>query len=117
MLATSVQAAAATRPYRLILRDLFISHYLTGSGLEGTGVGRVQEDMLCIAPEDAAKLGIKNGETLRMESATGAAVRPVTVRAGIKPGVIECFLFRQRRDMLALAPGVAKVVEVSAKKA
>ena len=54
---------------------------------------------------------------LRLESATGAVVRPVTVKAGIKRGVIECFLFRERRDILALAPGAAKVIEVSATKA
>ncbi len=110
-------APAATRPYRLILRDLFISPTLTGRELEGTGVGRVQKDMLCVSPEDAAVLGVTSGEAIRLESATGAVVRPVTVKAGIKRGVLECFLFRERRDVLALAPGVAKVVEVSAKKA
>jgi predicted molibdopterin-dependent oxidoreductase YjgC len=109
--------AAATRPYRLILRDLFISPYLTGKDLEGTGVGRVQKDMLCLSPEDAAAIGVATGESLRLESAAGAVVRPVTVKAGIKPGVIECFLFRERRDVLALAGGVAKFIEVSATKA
>ncbi len=108
---------AATRPYRLVLRDLFISPYLTGGELEGTGVGRVQKDMLCVSPEDAAALGIADGEALRLESATGAVVRPVTVKAGIKRGVIECFLFRQRGDVLALSPGVAKVIGVSVTKA
>lgn len=108
---------AATRPYRLVLRDLFISPYLTGGELEGTGVGRVQKDMLCVSPEDAAALDIADGEALRLESATGAVVRPVTVKAGIKRGVIECFLFRQRGDVLALSPGMAKVIGVSVTKA
>ena len=113
----AARATEATRPYRLILRDLFISPYLTGRELEDSGVGRVQKDRLCIAPEDAAALGIRDGEALRLESATGAAVRPVTVKAGIKRGVLECFLFRERGDMLALSPGSAKVIEVSAGKA
>ncbi len=110
-------APAATLPYSLILRDLFASPYLTGRELEGTGVGRVQKDKLCLSPEDAAALGIVSGERLRLVSATGAVVRPVTVKAGIKRGVIECFLFRERRDILALAPGAAKVIEVSVTKA
>ncbi len=33
----SAPATAATRPYRLILRDLFVSPYLTGRELDGTG--------------------------------------------------------------------------------
>jgi hypothetical protein len=41
----------------------------------------------------------------------------VTIKAGMKRGVIECFLFRERRDILMLAPRVAKVIEVSATKA
>jgi len=113
----AASAPGATRPYRLILRDLFVSPYLTGRGLEGTGVGRVQRDMLCLSPEDAAALGVASGDSLRLESATGAAVRAVTVKAGITRGVLECFLFRQRGDILALAPGAAKVVEVTAAKA
>lgn len=105
------------RPYRLILRDLFISPYLTGSELDQTGVSRVHKDLLCIAPGDAAALGIVSGEMLRLESATGKVVRPVTVKAGIKRGVVECFLFRRRGDILALTPGSAKVIEVSVAKA
>ena len=73
--------------------------------------------MLCISTEDAAALGVVNGDALRLESATGTASRPVTVKAGIKRGVLECFLFRERGDMLALAPGSAKVIEVSVSKA
>lgn len=110
-------AAAGERPYRLVLRDLFVSHHLTGAALEATGVGRVQKDMLCIGPEDAAALGVATGDALRMESASGAVVRPVTVKAGLKRGVIECFLFRQRSDVLALAPAAAKVIAVSATRA
>jgi predicted molibdopterin-dependent oxidoreductase YjgC len=116
LVTAAAPAPAAERPYRLILRDLFISPYLTGRELEGTGVGRVQKDMLCVSPEDAATLGVASGEALRLESATGAVERPVTLKAGIKAGVIECFLFRERSDMLGLSAGSAKVIEVSARK-
>ncbi|MHB8773268.1 MAG: molybdopterin-dependent oxidoreductase [Syntrophales bacterium] len=115
--APAAPAAAEARPYRLILRDLFVSHHLTGAARDATGVGRVQKDMLCISPEDAAALGVATGDALRMESATGTVVRPVTVKAGLTRGVVECFLFRQRSDVLALAPAAAKVIAVSATRA
>ena len=107
----------AAGPYRLILRDLFINHHLTGRELEGTGVSRVQKDRLCISPEDAAALALKEGDKLILESASGSVARPVTVKAGIRQGVLECFLVRERSDMLALSPRLAKVTAVSIRKA
>jgi formate dehydrogenase (NADP+) alpha subunit len=115
--ASEPMTAAAERPYRLILRDLFMSHYLSGKDVYAKGVDRVQKDMLCVSPEDAAALGLADGDELSVESADGSVVRPVTVKAGIKPGVLECFLYRKRGDVLALSTVSAKVIAVSVRKA
>ncbi|MBU1184900.1 MAG: hypothetical protein KJ663_06950, partial [Proteobacteria bacterium] len=81
------------------------------------GVSQVQKDALFISPGDAAALNLTDGDGLYLESADGDATRPVTVKAGIKQGVLECLLFRKRREMLALSLKPAKVIEVSVRKA
>ena len=108
---------ATARPYRLILRDLFVNHHLAGRESCGRGVSRVQKDMLCISPGDAAALALKDGDKLHLESASGSVSRPVTVKAGLTQGVLECLLFRERSEMLALSPRLAKVISVSIRKA
>jgi predicted molibdopterin-dependent oxidoreductase YjgC len=117
----SAQAVSETigkeRPYQLILRDLFASHHLTHREIPERGAARVQKDALNLSPEDAAALRLNDGEELCMESASGRMVRPVTIRKGIKPGVLECVLFRERRDALSLSPGFSKTVAVSLRKA
>jgi len=109
-------AASRAGTYRLILRDIFASHHLAGRAPYAEGVARVQKDLLCVSPEDAAALNVHEGERLFLESASGAVTRPVTIKPGIRRGVLECLLFRQRGDVLALSSRPAKVIEVSARK-
>jgi predicted molibdopterin-dependent oxidoreductase YjgC len=114
----AVQAASAVkRPYRLILRDLFVNHHLTGKVAYGEGVAKVQKEMLCISPEDAAALQLADGEAVCVESADGAVTRPVTVKAGVRKGVLECSLWLNRGEILALSAKPAKVIEVDVRKA
>lgn len=105
----------AERPYRLILRDIFINHHLTAT--YAPGIARVQRDLLNIAPEDAAALNLADGENLYIESDNGAVTRPVTIKAGLRQGVLEGVLFQKRREMLALSLKPAKVIAVSVRKA
>jgi anaerobic selenocysteine-containing dehydrogenase len=114
---TAPATDAPTRPYRLILRDIFASHHLAGREVYAKGVSQVQKDALFISPEDAAALNLTDGDGLYLESADGDATRPVTVKAGIKQGVLECLLFRKRHEMLALSLKPAKAIEVSVRKA
>ncbi len=109
--------AATTRPYRLILRDIFMNHHLAGREVYGQGVARLQKDVLYISPEDAAAINLADGDNLCIESDSGAATRPATIKAGIKQGVLECLLFRKRREVLALSLRPAKMIEVAIKKA
>jgi predicted molibdopterin-dependent oxidoreductase YjgC len=111
------ETAGEKRSYCLILRDLFASHHLTHRDISGRGAARVQKDGLYLSPEDAAALDLADGDELHVESASGAMIRPATIRAGIRPGVLECLLFRERRDALSLSPGHARSVAVSIRKA
>jgi anaerobic selenocysteine-containing dehydrogenase len=112
----NASAHGETRKYRLILRDLFMNHHLCDLDLYGKGIARVQKDLLFISPEDAALLNIAAGESVCMESSDGAVTRPVTIKAGMKTGVLECVLFQKRSEMLALSLRPSKVVAVSVRK-
>jgi anaerobic selenocysteine-containing dehydrogenase len=106
-----------TGKYRLILRDLFMNHHIADIDVYGKGIARVQKDLLCISPEDAAALNIADGDEVCLESDSGSVTRPVVIKAGIKRGVLEALLFRKRREMLALSPRPVKVMDVSLRKA
>jgi len=120
-------AHGETGKYRLILRDLFMNHHLCGGNDAASspphGIARVQKDLLFMSPEDAALLHIAAGESVCIESADGAVTRPVTIKAGMKTGVLECVLgdtLRQdvprRSEMLALSLKPSKVIAVSVRK-
>jgi formate dehydrogenase (NADP+) alpha subunit len=110
-------ATAATRPYRLIFRDLFANHHLADKELYGKGCAMVTKDMLYLSPEDAAVLTLADGDAICIESDEGTATGTVTIKAGIRRGVLECMLFRKRREMLLLSSKPAKVIDVSVRKA
>ena len=105
-----------TGEYRLILRDLFMNHHLADKDVYGKGIAQVQQDLLCISPEDAAALNIADGDEVCLESDSGSVTRPVVIKAGMKRGVLEGLLFRKRQEMLALSPRPAKVIDVSVRK-
>jgi len=114
-------AQGETGTYRLILRDLFMNHHLCDGGHDASscpphGIARVQKDQLFMSPEDAALLHIAAGESVCIESANGAVTRPVTIKAGIKTGVLECVLFKKHSEMLALSLRPSKVIAVSVRK-
>ena len=108
--------AAKARPYQLIVRDLFINHHLVDQEVYGRGIAQIQRDMLYISPEDAADLAIRAGEELCLESDNGSLTGPVTIKTGLRKGILECLPFRNRREVLALSPRPAKVIAVSIKK-
>ena len=124
--APNTPAHGETGKYRLILRDLFMNHHLCehdAASCPPHGIAQVQKDLLFISPEDAALLHIAAGESVCIESADGAVTRPVTIKAGMKTGVLECVLgdtLRQgvpiRSEMLALSLRPSKVIAVSVRK-
>lgn len=114
--------------YRLILRDLFMNNHLWGHDASSSppkdaasypqhdAASYPPEDRLFISPADAALLHIVDGESLWIENSDGAVTRPVTIKAGMKTGVLECVLFQKRSEILALSLRPSKVIEVSVRK-
>jgi anaerobic selenocysteine-containing dehydrogenase len=118
----NMPARGETGKYRLILRDLFMNHHLCNGGHDAASCPPT--DQMFISTEDAVLLHIAAaGESVCIESADGAVTRPVTIKAGMKTGVLECVLgdtLRQgvpiRSEILALSLRPSKVIAVSVRK-
>jgi formate dehydrogenase major subunit len=60
----------------------------------GTMTGRTPNtilrpgDLLEMAPEDAERLGLREGDRVRVESRRGQALMPVTLRPGLRAGEV-----------------------------
>ncbi|MBI4633599.1 MAG: (2Fe-2S)-binding protein [Deltaproteobacteria bacterium] len=110
------QAAPVEKPYKLILRDLFISDYLVSRNSYAKGIDLVYKDALYISPEDASALSVENGDLLVIENDLGSSARSVTVKEGLKKGVLEGVLFKERQNFLKLTAAPTKVISVSLTK-
>jgi predicted molibdopterin-dependent oxidoreductase YjgC len=118
------KAAAPGSGYKLILRDIFSNHHLLGKDVYAKGVGMVynapgypvSEDKLYIAPEDAQKLGVEEQGQVLIESAEGSLKKAVSVKKGLRQGVLEYVLFKERGDALGLSKGMQTVLDVTVKK-
>ena len=75
------------------------------------------KDMFLLSPEDAAVLKLADGDAICVESDEGTAAGVVTIKAGIRQGVLECMPFRKRREILLLSRKLAKAIDVSVRKA
>jgi anaerobic selenocysteine-containing dehydrogenase len=112
-------------PYKLILRDIFSNHHLLGKDVYSKGVGMVYSapgypvsgDKLYIAPQDAQKLGVEERGQVLIESAEGSITKAVSIKKGLRQGVLEYVAFKERRDALGLAKHMQKVLNVTVKKA
>ncbi len=103
--------------YRLIIRDIYMNHHLADVGAYSQGVSQVQVDLLRISPEDAVELGVSSGDLLELTGKSGSVKSPVTIKKGIRKGVLEFVLFRRHQEVLSLFAAPSKVVDVVAKKA
>jgi predicted molibdopterin-dependent oxidoreductase YjgC len=112
-------------PYKLILRDIFSNHHLLGKDVYSKGVGMVcsapgypvSGDKLYIAPQDAQKLGVEERGQVLIESAEGSITKAVSIKKGLRQGVLEYVAFKERGDALGLAKHMQKVLNVTVKKA
>ncbi len=76
----------------------------------------VSEDKLFIAPEDAAKIGVEERGEIVVESGEGSFRKAVSIKKGLRPGVLEYIVFKERANALALATHGEKVLDVNIKK-
>jgi predicted molibdopterin-dependent oxidoreductase YjgC len=111
------------RTHDLILRSLLLSHHVSGGDAYSAGVALASDnnppiagDRLYISKEDAEMLGVLQGDMVVLESDRGTAKRKVSVKDGLKKGVLQYTMFRERRDMLELSRGYNKVIRVTVKK-
>ena len=111
-----VPVLSTERPYKLILRDLFISDYLVSRNSHAKGIELVCKDALYISPEDALSLNVQDGDLLVVENGLGSSARSVTVKEGLQRGILEGVLFKERQNLLKLTTAPAKVVHVSLTK-
>ncbi len=117
-------APTPDRAYKLILRDIFSNHHLLGKDVYSKGVGTVyaapgypvSEDKLYIAPEDAEKLGVEERGQVLIESAEGSIKKAVSIKKGLRQGVLEYVVFKERQDVLGLSRNMQKVLDVTVKK-
>ncbi len=71
---------------------------------------------LYISREDAGALNISDGDKITLESNQGSTLERVFVKEGIKKGVLEYMMLRNRQEMLKLFEGYGKRIPVTIKK-
>jgi anaerobic selenocysteine-containing dehydrogenase len=100
----------AAGSYALVVRDLFSNHHLAGRDSYSNGVSTiyrhpgypVSEDKLFMSREDAAAANIAEGEIVLVQAKGGSLRKPLSVKDGLKPGVMEYVVFKDRAEVTAL---------------
>ena len=64
-----------------------LDHYNTGSQTGGYDSPLRRREALCLCPDDAARLGLTDGQRVLVSSRRGAVEAPVAVEAGLRPGL------------------------------
>jgi formate dehydrogenase major subunit len=110
--------------YILMVRDVFSNHHLAGSEVYSKGVSTVyrrqgypvSEDTLFLSATDAAAMGLAEGDMVRVTSKSGSLHKPLSIKEGLRPGVLEYIVFRDRQEVLGLMETPAKWIEVEVGK-
>lgn len=112
------------RPYTLILRDLFLNHYFLDKDTYSRGIASVYagtdypitEDRLFISSEDAENMGLREGDGVMLTSDEGSIKKAIAIKEGLRAGVLEYLLFKDRKDALKLSSSFRKLIDVSMEK-
>lgn len=110
--------------YILMVRDVFSNHHLAGSEVYSKGVSTVyrhpdypvSEDKLFLSATDAAAMGLAEGDVVRVTSSRGSLHKPLSIKEGLRPGVLEYIVFRDRPEVLGLMETPVKWIEVEVGK-
>ena len=65
---------------------------------------------------DALALGLAEGDVVQVASKSGALNKPLSIKEGLRPGVLEYLVFRDRAEILKLMGTPAKWLEVQVRK-
>jgi predicted molibdopterin-dependent oxidoreductase YjgC len=108
------------KPFTLILRNLFMNHHVSGKAVYSKMVyvnnPPVAGNKLYISREDAAELNISDGDKVVLESDHGSVQERVFIKEGLRKGVLEYMMLRNRQDMLRLSGRYGKRIPVTIKK-
>ncbi len=115
---------ASKGAYVLIVRDLFVNRHLGGGEVYSKGVAAVyqqpgnpvSEDKFFMSPADASALGVVEGDVVQITSKTGTVDKPLSLKEGLRPGVLEYLIFRDRPAALKLMESPAKWIEVQVQR-
>jgi predicted molibdopterin-dependent oxidoreductase YjgC len=118
------QSLPTTGEYLLILRDVCINHHVIDKEVYSKGVERVyqhpdypvSEDKLFMSREDASALGVSEGDVVEIESKSGSLQKPASIKEGLRAGVLEYVVFKDRVQALRLSASPTKWIEVKVRK-
>ena len=127
---TAKEAPSAGRPrtvegsYIMVMRDIFSNHHLADGDIYSKGVATVyrhpgypvSEDKLLMSGEDAEAMGFSEGDMVQVMSASGSVHKPLSIKDGLRPGVLEYIVFRDRMEASGLMESPAKWIEVKVRK-
>jgi predicted molibdopterin-dependent oxidoreductase YjgC len=111
--------------FKLVLRNLFVSHHIMDLDVYAKGIAKalfntgypISEGKLFFSPEDTKALGVSAGDEVVIESATGSMKHTVSIKEGLRKGVLEYMSLKDRQNALKLTADPAKVIDVTVKKA
>jgi NADH-quinone oxidoreductase subunit G len=118
------QSFPATDGHIMILRDVFINHHVVDKEAFSKGIETiyqhpgypVSEDKLFLSLEDATALGVSEGDVVEVESKSGVVQKPASIKEGLRPGVLEYVVFKERRQALKLSASPTKWIDVKVRK-
>jgi anaerobic selenocysteine-containing dehydrogenase len=110
--------------YVLIMRELRINHHIVNKEVYSRGISMiyqrpdypVSEDKLFMSGQDAVKLGLAEGDIVEIESKTGSLSKPVYIKDGLRQGVLEYIVFKDRSQVFKLSTTPTKWIEVKVRK-
>ncbi len=115
-----IEPGKPEKPFTLVLKNVFFHHHLAGKAVYSKMAylqnPPIAGDRLFISREDAEALGIADGGQVVIESDHGKVEYPAAIKEGLKKGVLEYRMLKNRRDVLNLTDGYAKHIAVTVKK-
>lgn len=113
-------ASPPHNPYTLVLRNTFLDHHLAGKDVYAKLVylnnPSIAGDKLFISPEDASELGISDGDMITLKSGTGSTREKVSIKKGLKKGLLEYRMLRKRQHVLNLSGEYVKHIPITVEK-
>ncbi len=118
------QSLPESTDYLLILRDVCMNHHIIDKEAYSQGVSTVyqhpgypiSEDKLFMSREDAEGLGVSEGDIIEVESRSGLVQKPVSIKEGLRRGVLEYLVYKDRQQALRLSASPTKWIEVKVRK-